>query len=143
MLEAARETCTGIEAISFHQGTAMSTGLGDATCDVVLERAVIHHLNAYDPNFAELFRILKPGGQVIIQDRTMADVHQPPSIEHIRGYFFQVFPRLLETEGARRPEDAQVQQALMGNGFTCVQSHTLWETRKIHLHKNALGDDLL
>ena len=143
MLEGAREACGGIEAISFHQGTAVATGLGDATCDLVLERAVIHHLDAYDQNCAELFRILKPGGQLVIQDRTMADVQQPPSVEHIRGYFFQVFPHLLETEGSRRPDDEQLQQALTSSGFIGVQSHTLWETRKTYLKRADLADDIL
>jgi ubiquinone/menaquinone biosynthesis C-methylase UbiE len=143
MLEGARDYCAGIGGISFQQGTVMATGLEEARYDFVLERAVIHHFDEYEQNFAELFRILKPGGQLIIQDRTMTDVQQPPSVDHIRGYFFQAFPRLLETEAARRPDDEKVQQALVRSGFARVESCALWETRKIHRNKAILADDIL
>ena len=143
MLDAARAYCAGVADISFHQGTAMATGLEDAGYDVVLERAVIHHVADYDHNFAELFRILKPGGLVIIQDRTLADVQQPPSVEHIRGHFFHVFPHLLATEAARRPAEETVQQALTRSGFARIRSRTLWETRKVHINRAALADDIV
>lgn len=42
-----------VNNVSLRQGTAIATGLGEATCDLVLERAVIHHLEAYDQNCAE------------------------------------------------------------------------------------------
>ena len=143
MLEGARDYCAGIENISFQQGTVMATGLADERFDVVLERAVIHHFDEYEQNFAELFRILKPEGLLIIQDRTIADVQQPPSVEHIRGYFFQAFPWLLDTEVGRRPDAEKVEQALIRSGFTRVKSCTLWETRKLHTSLAQLGDDIL
>ncbi len=143
MLDGARKDCAGIAAISFQQGTAIATGLEASRYDLVLERAVIHHLDAYDQNAAEVFRILKPGGKLIIQDRTIADVRQPPSAEHIRGYFFQAFPRLLDVETARRPDDEQIQHALVRCGFAHVQSSTLWETRKVHVDKATLAEEVL
>jgi ubiquinone/menaquinone biosynthesis C-methylase UbiE len=143
MLEAAREHCTGIEAISFHHGTADATGLDDKLCDLVLERALIHHVNAYAQNFSEIRRILRPGGVFIVQDRTMEDVLQPPSAEHIRGYFFEAFPRLRETEMARRPDGKKVRQALETSGFCRVRTRSLWETRQVYANMTALGEDIL
>src|SRR3954470_601792 len=77
-----------------------------ASKNVVFERALIHHLKDYKACFAEAHRVLVPGGSLIVQDRTPDDVELPGSPEHVRGYFFERFPRLLAVELARRPTDA-------------------------------------
>ena len=83
--------------------------------NIVFQRALIHHLKDYRPCFAEARRVLAPGGTLIVQDRTPDDVRLPGSAEHLRGYFFECFPRLLAVELARRPTDAAVRDALAGN----------------------------
>ncbi|MBI3198937.1 MAG: hypothetical protein HYZ40_15805 [Rhodospirillales bacterium] len=71
------------------------------------------------------------------------DVSLPGSPDHIRGYFFECFPRLLETERARRPTVEAVVGALGRAGFGALQTVTVWETRKRHHDFRGLAADLL
>jgi hypothetical protein len=54
----------------------------------------------------------------LIQDRTPADVKCPSSRNHIRGFFFERFPRLLEVEKTRRRSIEEVEGHLFQPGFT-------------------------
>lgn len=142
MIGAAREQAAGLSQISFRQGDAAATGLPPGSVDIVFQRALIHHLKSYQTCFAEARRLLAPGGRLIIQDRTPADVEVPGSPEHIRGYFFERFPRLLAIETGRRPTEAAAAQALQAAGFGKGESSTLWEVRKIHRNVEPLKKDL-
>jgi ubiquinone/menaquinone biosynthesis C-methylase UbiE len=142
MVAAAREQAVGLDRISFRQGDALATGMPSASADIVFQRALIHHLKSYEPCFAEAHRLLRPSGRLIVQDRTSADVQLPGSAEHIRGYFFECFPKLLAVEAARRPTDAAVRDALQATGFGEIESHPLWEVRKTHGSKKKLAQDL-
>ncbi len=128
--------------VSFQRGSAENTGLPSANFDVVFERALIHHLQDFDDCFAEAYRLLATGGKLIIQDRTPEDVQIPGSSEHIRGYFFEFFPRLTEIEIKRRPKDERVRDALLKAGFSDIESRNLWETRKVYDCFELLAQDL-
>lgn len=142
MVAAAREQAAGIPQICFRQGHAAATGLPSGGADIVFQRALIHHLKNYEACFAEAHRVLVPGGMLIVQDRTPADVDLPGSVEHVRGYFFECFPKLLAVETARRPTDDVVRTALQGAGFHDIQSSVLWEVRKFHQDREQLTQDL-
>ena len=142
MVATARAQADGIADISFRQGDAAATGLPSAAADIVFERALIHHLRRYEPCFAEARRLLVPGGRLIVQDRTPADIQVPGSPEHLRGYFFERFPRLLALELGRRPTDATVRDALQATGFSAIESIALWEVRKTHDSRDGLKQDL-
>jgi len=142
MVAAAREQAGGLDRIAFRQGDATATGLPSASVDIVFQRALVHHLKSYEPCFAEAGRLLLPGGRLIVQDRTPADVQLPGSAEHIRGYFFECFPRLLTVEAARRPTDAAVRDALRATGFGATESHLLWEVRRTYGNRQQLAQDL-
>ena len=133
-LAGAKENCADIEAIQFKQGDAYATGLPAQTADFVLQRALIHHLDNLVRNFDEVYRILRPDGLLLVQDRTMEDVMQPPSPTHLRGYFFDQFPKLLDVEKKRRVSDTAVRQALKHAGFDEIFSRTIWEVRRTYAH---------
>lgn len=142
MVDAAREQAVGLADVSFRQGDATATGLPPASADIVFQRALIHHLKDYGPCFAEARRVLAPGGTLIVQDRTPDDVELPGSPEHLRGYFFECFPRLLAVETGRRPTDAAVRAALDATGFAKAEMSVLWEVRKVHRAWQELKQDL-
>lgn len=143
MLSAARENTQDLAAITFLHGDALNTGLPDCSADIVFARALIHHLDDLDAFFAEMFRLLRPGGMCIIQDRTLEDIQFAGTAEHIRGYFFSCYPHLLDTEKNRRPEREQVMLAQQRNGLSCLQFHTLWEVRRTYRVWDELKADLL
>jgi SAM-dependent methyltransferase len=130
ILDAARDTHGGLPGVDFRVGEAAATGLGDACADVVFARALIHHVPDLAAVATEAARLLRPGGTFLVQDRTPEDVAQPGSVTHPRGWFFEVHPRLLETESARRPTVPAVSAALASAGFGDVTATTLWEVRR-------------
>ena len=141
-LEGAKENCADIEAIQFQQGDAYQTGLPSSSVNFVLERALIHHLDRLPRNFYEVYRVLGSDGLLMVQDRTMEDVMQPPSPTHLRGYFFAQFPRLLDVERKRRVEDNVVRQALQNTGFEQIFSRTFWEVRRLYKDRDEFVADV-
>ncbi|WP_062232950.1 class I SAM-dependent methyltransferase [Fictibacillus sp. FJAT-27399] len=143
MLEAARENCQGFGGrVQYVHGFAWNTGLESLTADVVLERAVIHHLTELEGCISEAFRLLKPGGMFIIQDRTPEDCLLPGTDTHIRGYFFEQNPELMKKEIERRYTGEQVRGALEKAGFSHVEEVKLWEMRKQYSSVKDLTEDL-
>ena len=76
MIAVAREKAkrNGLQAV-FEVGLIEKIPFPDATFDVVINRLVIHHLpdDLKRRGFAEIFRVLKPGGRVFLAD------FRPPS----------------------------------------------------------------
>ncbi|QKI83801.1 class I SAM-dependent methyltransferase [Kroppenstedtia eburnea] len=71
------------------QGSAEQTGLPDGSFHLLLIRAVTHHLRNLSPCFHEAARVLRPGGMLLIQDRTPADCLLPATPDHLRGFIFE------------------------------------------------------
>lgn len=143
MLKGATENCKELENIAFLQGNAYHTNLASSNFDIILERALIHHLNDLDACFKEANRLLKKNGLFIIQDRTPEDCLLPGDHHHIRGYFFEQYPKLASIETSRRYPSQKVMKALASNGFYITTAEKLWETRQTYHHFEQLRNDLL
>ncbi|RAN85903.1 SAM-dependent methyltransferase, partial [Bacillus sp. SRB_28] len=102
--------CNTFPNISFIHGDAHNIPYPNETFDLIISRAVIHHLQDIPIFIREASRILKKDGTLILQDRTIEDCTIPGNPEHIRGYFFSVFPKLIEIESKRRPKTTTIQQ---------------------------------
>lgn len=142
MVLAAKNRAEGRSNLSFITGDASNTGLPSSSYDVVFQKALIHHLPDPVSAFAEAKHLLAPGGTLIVQDRTMDDVRQPGSAEHLRGYFFEVFPKLLSVEEQRRPEQTVVAASLRSAGFDEVATSHLAELRRSYSDVDSLREDL-
>jgi SAM-dependent methyltransferase len=129
-LESARSDSGHLPGIEFRHGDAADTGLPPGDADVVFERALVHHVADLAPVVAEAHRLLRPGGTYLIQDRTPDDVALPGSPEHPRGWFFEIFPALLDVENGRRRSADAVTQELTAGGFADVGTSSLWEVRR-------------
>ncbi|MBO9128325.1 class I SAM-dependent methyltransferase [Bacillus sp. 165] len=142
MLKTAKEFCKAYDNIIYMKGDAHTLNLPNDTFDVVISRAVIHHLADIPAFFREAYRVLKPNGVIVIQDRTIEDCILPGSKEHIRGYFFDYYPKLIIKEQERRPNSHDVQKWFREAGFQNIQEQNLWEIRKVHSSLDALLKDL-
>lgn len=142
MVDAARSNCRDYSQINFTVGNAYDTGLAGQSYDLVFERALIHHLHDLSACFYEAFRLLEQDGTILIQDRTPSDCLLEGSSNHIRGYFFDLFPHLKEIERKRRYPSSEVIHALDVTGFTEIEEIKLWEIRKKYASKEDLLADL-
>lgn len=141
-LASAATRLRAVTNVAFQQGEAGATGLPSGCADIVFARALLHHLTNLSACLREAYRLLAPAGVYIIQDRTVEDVQLAGSRQHIRGYFFTCFPRLLAVEVARRPQHDTLLDALRQAGFTTPTTHSVWETRQTYRHFAALAEDL-
>ncbi|COF52299.1 transcriptional regulatory protein [Streptococcus pneumoniae] len=142
ILQAAKENCNNFSNISFIHGDAHNIPYPNETFDIVISRAVIHHLQDIPTFLREASRILNKNGLLILQDRTIEDCTIPGSPEHIRGYFFSLFPKLIEIESKRRPKTNTIQTELQKHSLHVLPAQTQWEIRKIHDSVEALLQDL-
>ncbi|SDZ02686.1 class I SAM-dependent methyltransferase [Bacillus sp. 166amftsu] len=142
MLQAAIENCDSIQNISFIHGDAHHMPFANETFDIVISRAVVHHLQDVPKFLQEASRILKKNGMLILQDRTIEDCIILGSPEHIRGYFFSIYPKLIPIEEKRRPKATYIQQLITQNGMHPLPLQTIWEVRKIHDSIETLLQDL-
>lgn len=145
MLKSAGEQCQHYPNVLFKLGDALHTGLPAEQYDIVLERAVTHHLKQSElPTcFAEALRLLRSGGTFIIQNRTPDDYSLPGSHTHIRGYFQERYPRLKAIEVGRRAASSLLIEALQQVGFQDITVHHLWEIKDIHTNLDSLALNLL
>ena len=130
VLDSAREDHGALPGVEFRQGDAAATGLPAGEADVVFERALVHHIADLAPVVAEAKRLLRPGGTYLVQDRTPDDVALPGSPDSPRGWFFEIFPRLLDVENGRRRTSDAVTRELTAGGFADVSASPLWEVRR-------------
>ena len=67
-LDIAQRRCAELNNTWFHAGEASSLPFGDSTFDAVMSRQVFEYLDDIPSGLAEAFRVLKPGGRVLIHD---------------------------------------------------------------------------
>ncbi|ASK60992.1 SAM-dependent methyltransferase [Virgibacillus phasianinus] len=142
MIDGARLNCRNYEQLNFQLGNANKTGLPSGKFDLILERALIHHLHDLKSCFNEAYRLLNDGGTFVVQDRTPKDCLLQGSSTHIRGYIFSKFPHLAELEIKRRHEGEVVKNNLQSAGFSNMEEMKLWETRRIYSSKRELLADI-
>lgn len=142
MLSGARERVGDRAGVFFRQADALATGLPDGCADVVFQRALIHHLTDLTACFAEAHRLLKSGGTLIVQDRTLEDIERPGDRDHLRGWFFERYPRLLDVERRRRPCTEDIESAIIAARLANLRTLPLTEVRREHAGREEVAADL-
>jgi len=74
MLAVAAKRCQGHENVDFHEGDVTALPVADADFDRVLSVQVLEYVADIPRALGELFRVLRPGGRVLIWDVDWATV---------------------------------------------------------------------
>jgi SAM-dependent methyltransferase len=67
-LETAQRRCSGLTNVSFYLGDAVDLPFAEATFDAAISTQTFEYLPNVEAALAEIFRVLKPGGRVLIHD---------------------------------------------------------------------------
>jgi ubiquinone/menaquinone biosynthesis C-methylase UbiE len=95
--------------VCWMQGRAEELPFKDGIFQKAICTLTIHHWDSLEKGFSEVFRVLKPGGRLVIFTST------PQQME---GYWLQnYFPKMMKKSLDQMPEENQVLQALKVAGF--------------------------
>lgn len=75
------------QTVSFHVASATKLPFKDNSFDAILEFAIIHHIPNWRDALKELHRVLKPGGEMILEDL---------SIETFAGFWGSFYRKILD-----------------------------------------------
>lgn len=102
------------KTINWRLGTAEETGLESESVDGVIAGLTIHHWDDIEKGFAEMFRILKPTGTIVIFTSTP---------NQMKGYWLNYyFPKMLEASMKQMPSFQKVEQAMNNVGFKITKT---------------------
>ena len=102
--------------VRFHQGDAEQLPLDDARFGLVYMTDVIHHVPHIDRLFAEIYRVLKPGGQACIVTQSHAQIAARP--------IARFFPGTVAVDQARYPTIPAITAAATDQGLTALDVET-------------------
>jgi ubiquinone/menaquinone biosynthesis C-methylase UbiE len=126
MLDRAWRLHGALPNLRFERGDAMGLTLPDATCDVVLSFASIKHWPDPGRGVAEIFRVLAPGGRVVVleadrdatrsvAERFVARFRWAPAL--LRRIITEYFVRVVIAQGITA---AALERHLVTAGFEAV-----------------------
>ncbi len=110
-----RETAIGkgsMPGVRYIEGSAEAIPLGDGECDAAWLSMVIHHVGNIGACIAELSRILKPGGIVLIRNSYRGRLNDIP--------FYDYFPTGLAVDEVRLPDAGELRKMFEREGFRFV-----------------------
>ncbi|MDE3156442.1 MAG: metalloregulator ArsR/SmtB family transcription factor [Acidobacteriota bacterium] len=106
MLDAARSRLASVEHVEVKRGTLEALPIADATLDAAIAMLVLHHLPEPGKALADMARVLKPGGRLLVTDMLP---HDRDSYRQQMGHVWLGF------------SEPQVTRALETAGFTGVR----------------------
>lgn len=91
-IDVARSTAaaSGSGSVHYQLGSAYSPGLPHSSYDVVFCRLVLCHLKEPERAVAEMARLLRPGGRLVLVDMDLRDIFTMPHCESYERYIDEV-----------------------------------------------------
>lgn len=88
MIRLARKFSSGLEGVFFCEGNAMHVPLADDSMDCVLSNGVFSLLADKKAVLAELHRVLRPGGRLVVADQVRIDSGQSACVPSPENWAF-------------------------------------------------------
>lgn len=110
MLAAARNRYSHVRQLTFQQGDAAATGLDEKSFDLITARHTLHHHADIRATLAEVRRLLRPGGRLVLVDETSSspalhdwfeELERSRDASHVRTHTVPQWRSLLEGSGLR------------------------------------------
>jgi len=113
------------ERIDLREGSATSTGLPDACCDVVTALECAFHFDTRELFFAEAARLLRPGGRLVLADSIPIGPVPDPWRNPLRALLFDIARAALSVPRANvYPRDVYAAK-LAAAGFESVKVESI------------------
>lgn len=102
----------GVENVAFHEAEITALPLADNSADCVISNCVLNLVEDKPKAFAEIFRVLKPGGRLAVSDIALKRVLPPALAESAEAYIGCIAGAL---------PVAEYERGLIAAGFTDVR----------------------
>jgi ubiquinone/menaquinone biosynthesis C-methylase UbiE len=133
-LAAGRELATGLDNLEFQQGDLFDTRLPGESFDLVWSRFVFEYLAEPDKALAELVRLTKVGGKIVLADLDGNGVFHCPLPDHIASGLQKLLPSL---EGHFDPyAGRKLYSRLHRAGLKNIRTHV----RPYHLYTSGISE---
>ena len=135
MLKKARQRCAsaGVRNVTFREGDATDLPFADHTFDCVVTRLSIHHFQHPRRVLDEIWRVLKPGGTVVVADVTSSEVPEKSALQN-------AIETIRDPSHTRMLPDLELTSLVCDSGFMIVSEKT-WEKARGFEEWAAIVDD--
>lgn len=119
-----------------HEGNIMQTGMEDNSYDVAITRLVLEHLPEPIKAVQEIYRILKPGGKLMVVDNDFEmHIMTYPPVPGLRE-LYDAYCQARFAEGGNPKIGRELPILLKDGGFSNVQFDI------VNAHSSLLGDEM-
>jgi ubiquinone/menaquinone biosynthesis C-methylase UbiE len=121
MLSQARQRCSraGLTNVTFREGTATEMPFADASFDAVVTRLSLHHFQHPAEPLAEMARVLKPGGALVVADVSSSEVAAESELHN-------AIEIMRDPSHVRMLPESELLNAI-GRAGLMVEEHTHWD----------------
>jgi ubiquinone/menaquinone biosynthesis C-methylase UbiE len=135
MLTKARQRCgeAGLTNVTFREGSATDMPFPDAGFDAVVTRLSIHHFQAPRDPMAEMARVLKPGGTLVLADVISSEVPEESALHN-------AIEILRDPSHVRMLPRSELHALIEAAGLTIAQQTTWDEAREFEEWVSIVDD---
>jgi len=121
MLKKARQRCNEarLANVSFREGNAAELPFADAAFDAVVTRLSVHHFDRPGHVMSEIFRVLRPGGRLVIADVISSEERAESELQN-------AIEILRDPSHVRMLPGSELSALVNGAGFA-IESQATWD----------------